>query len=82
MAFASACAPRETPPAVPAQPSPSDSPSDSAMPSDSAAATASPPALYADEHESFEKRAADLVSRLSLEEKIGQLMHDAPGRCI
>jgi beta-glucosidase len=65
LSLSPACAPpREAPPAASSTPS----------------AAASPPeaALYADERESFEKRAVDLVSRLTLEEKIGQLMHDAP----
>ncbi|HTV21446.1 MAG TPA: glycoside hydrolase family 3 C-terminal domain-containing protein, partial [Polyangiaceae bacterium] len=65
LALAPACSPRETPPAAsePAAPPP---------------AAPEPAPLYTDEHASFEKRADDLVSRLSLEEKIGQLMHDAP----
>jgi beta-glucosidase len=73
LALPSACAQREPPPAVPPP---------RATPAQAAAASSTPPgapaALYADERESFERRAADLVSRLSLEEKIAQLMHDAP----
>src|ERR1700722_8269811 len=33
--------------------------------------------LYLDTHRSFEDRAADLVSRMTLEEKISQLQNDA-----
>jgi beta-glucosidase len=72
LSLSPACAPpREAPPAASSTPSAAASPP---------SAAASPPeaALYADERESFEKRAVDLVSRLTLEEKIGQLMHDAP----
>jgi beta-glucosidase len=35
-------------------------------------------AVYADASQAPERRAEDLVSRLTLAEKIGQLMHDAP----
>jgi beta-glucosidase len=35
-------------------------------------------AAYADEHEPLDERAKDLVRRLTLEEKIAQMMHDAP----
>jgi beta-glucosidase len=35
-------------------------------------------AAYADEHEPVDERARDLVRRLTLEEKIAQMMHDAP----
>jgi beta-glucosidase len=34
--------------------------------------------LYTDEAAPFEQRAHDLVTRLTAEEKIGQMMHDAP----
>lgn len=34
--------------------------------------------LYTDEAAPFEARAKDLVARLTVEEKIGQMMHDAP----
>jgi beta-glucosidase len=34
--------------------------------------------LYRDLDRSFEERAADLVSRMTLEEKVGQLQNDAP----
>ena len=33
---------------------------------------------YLDLNESFEARAADLVSRMTLEEKVAQLQNDAP----
>jgi beta-glucosidase len=42
-----------------------------------AAATAADPA-YQDLNRSFEERAADLVSRMTLEEKVAQLQNDAP----
>jgi beta-glucosidase len=35
--------------------------------------------VYRDTSRSFEERAADLVSRMTLEEKISQLQNDAPG---
>jgi len=66
-ALALACSPaREAPPEVPSPPTTSE------------AAASEPPSLYTDERQTFEKRAEDLVSRLTLEEKIAQLMHDAP----
>jgi beta-glucosidase len=34
--------------------------------------------VYLDTHHSFEERAADLVSRMTLDEKISQLQNDAP----
>lgn len=34
--------------------------------------------IYLDLERSFEERAADLVARMTLEEKIGQMMNDAP----
>jgi beta-glucosidase len=40
--------------------------------------TAAEPA-YKDLNRSFEERAADLVSRMTLEEKVAQLQNDAPG---
>ncbi len=43
-----------------------------------AAMSASAPA-YLDPKRSFEKRAADLVSRMTLEEKVGQMQNAAPG---
>jgi beta-glucosidase len=75
LSLAAACAPqREAPPEVPsARASTPEGSLPTLAPSPAASA-----ALYSDERESFERRAADLVSRLSLEEKIGQLMHDAP----
>src|SRR5690242_4247335 len=45
-------------------------------PAPSADAAARPP--YLDPALPFEARAADLVSRMTLEEKISQLMNDAP----
>jgi beta-glucosidase len=41
-----------------------------------AAPTGSP--VYLDTHHTFEERAADLVSRMTLDEKIAQLQNDAP----
>src|SRR5690606_6818736 len=65
LALATACSPREAPPAA-SEPEPPPAPA------------VERPAIYADERRSFEERAQDLVSRLTLEEKIRQLMHDAP----
>jgi len=39
---------------------------------------AQPPALYKDPSAPLEKRVADLLSRMTLEEKISQLMNDSP----
>src|SRR5262249_32018163 len=39
---------------------------------------ADPPPAYQDTNRSFEDRAADLVSRMTLEEKIAQLQNDRP----
>src|SRR4051812_23988895 len=49
-------------------------PPEAAAPRAPAASTA----LYTDESAPFEQRAHDLVTRLTVEEKIGQMMHDAP----
>src|SRR5712671_4320308 len=34
--------------------------------------------IYLDTHHTYEERAADLVSRMTLDEKIAQLQNDAP----
>ena len=45
----------------------------------SVAAAAARGQVYRDPSEPFERRAADLVSRMTLEEKIGQMQHEAFG---
>src|SRR6266700_535018 len=42
------------------------------------AGLAQQPAIYKDPNAPVEKRAADLISRMTLEEKISQLMNDSP----
>ena len=49
-----------------------------AMWATAAAAPSSQDAIYLDPTRSFEERAADLVSRMTLEEKVAQLQNDAP----
>src|SRR5882724_8769917 len=53
-------------------------PTFAATPTPPPTATLSPTPLYLDTHHSLEERAANLVSRMTLDEKISQLQNDAP----
>jgi beta-glucosidase len=65
-------------PAAPATATPATAaPAAAASPAPAAPASGATP-LYLDTSHSFEERATDLVSRMTLEEKISQLQNDAP----